>query len=118
MIKDFNNPFLAGHISSAGIETVKYMLQKYGKLNFEIFRAKFKKVLKDKLTNDEKVKDLANTVNYDEIAKFVYRKIAEYYITHKSFKGLSEYLQLVNFILEGDLTFRTLREQDIEKKLF
>jgi len=118
MIKDFNNPFLAGHISASAIETVKYMLQKYGKLNFEIFKAKFKKVLKERLSRDEKVRALADTVNYEEIAKFVYRKIAEYYIAHKSFKGLSEYLQLVNFIFEGDLTFRTIREKDVEKKLF
>jgi siroheme synthase (precorrin-2 oxidase/ferrochelatase) len=119
MFKNYNEPHLAKHISSAAIETVKHMLKEYQKLNFNIFKERFKKDLKERLSNDEMTKDWVRALDYDEVAKLVYRRIAEYYIANKTFKGLSEYLQLINFIIDGELTFRTIRaNEDAKEKLF
>jgi len=119
MIKDYNNPYIVGHIASSSIEAVKYLLKKYQKLNFEKFKERFKENLEIRLSQDDRTKELKDTLDYDEIAKLVYRKIAEYYIANKSFKGIGEYLRLTNFIVEGELTLRAFRSnKDIKEKLF
>jgi hypothetical protein len=118
MFKNYNHPCIAKYTSSVAIDVVKDMLQEYKKLNFEIFKEKFIKELKEKLDQDERGKKIKDNIDYNELAKLVYRHIAEYYIANKSFKGLGEYLKLINFIVDGELTLRNLKDKELKESLF